>query len=111
MSIPAHLPRLAAPTSVEAARRVVASFVTHYNDVRLHSAIGYITPTDKLTGLEEVIFAERDRKLEEARQRRRTTHRAEGSATRTGEEASRGVQRGGNERPLQEPAHTIELAV
>ena len=34
--------------------------------MRLHSAIGYITPADKLTGLENVIFAERDRKLEEA---------------------------------------------
>ena len=69
--------RLAAPTSVDAARRVVASFVTHYNDVRLHSALGYITPIDKLTGLEEVIFAERDRKLEEARERRRLLRQAQ----------------------------------
>ena len=98
--------RLAAPTSVEAARRVVASFVAHYNHVRLHSALGYITPADKLAGLEEVIFAERDRKLEEARGRRRTTRHKEACPTRTAEEASLGVQRGGNERPLQEPAQT-----
>ena len=52
--------RLAAPTSVHAARRVVASFVAHYNQVRLHSALGYVTPEDKLAGLEDVIFAERD---------------------------------------------------
>lgn len=62
--------RLAAPETLEEARRVVASFVAHYNDVRLHSAIGYITPADKLAGLEAVIFAERDRKLEAARDRR-----------------------------------------
>jgi hypothetical protein len=43
--------------------------------VRLHSAIGYITPTDKLAGLETVIFAERDRKLEEARQRRKAVRK------------------------------------
>jgi hypothetical protein len=36
----------------------------------LNSAIGYITPADKLNGLAQVIFDERDRKLEAARQRR-----------------------------------------
>jgi len=56
---------------VDEARRVVSNFVQHYNEVRLHSALGYITPTDKLAGLEQVIADERDRKLQEARQRRR----------------------------------------
>jgi len=101
--------RLAAPTALDPARRVVASFVAHYNQVRLHGALGYITPADKLAGLEEVIFAERDRKLEEARLRRRASSRADMYATRIGEEASQGVQRGGNERPLQEPAQAAEL--
>ena len=101
--------RLAASTALDPARRVVASFVAHYNQVRLHSALGYITPADKLVGLEDVIFAERDRKLEEARQRRRATSQADVCATRTGEEASRRVQRGGNERPLQEPPQTADL--
>jgi putative transposase len=32
--------------------------------VRLHSAIGYITPADRLAGRHLEIFAERDRKLE-----------------------------------------------
>ena len=41
-----------------------------YNQVRLHSALGYITPADKLHGLEKIIFEERDRKLDEARARR-----------------------------------------
>lgn len=62
--------RPACPASLEEARRRVTNFVTHYNHVRLHSAIGYLTPADKLNGLEKVIFAERDRKLEEARTRR-----------------------------------------
>ena len=54
-------------------RRRVSFFVDHYNHVRLHSVLGYITPADKLNGLEDVIFAERDRKLEEARARRQQT--------------------------------------
>jgi len=58
------------PASLEEARSRVTAFVEHYNHVRLHSAIGYITPADKLNGLADVIFAERDRKLEEARKRR-----------------------------------------
>ena len=59
------------PLSLEDARRCVSRFVEHYNSVRLHSAIGYVTPQDKLEGREQAIFAERDRKLEVARQRRR----------------------------------------
>ena len=43
--------------------------------VRLHSAIGYVAPTDKLAGGEPAIFAERDRKLDEARERRRAARR------------------------------------
>jgi hypothetical protein len=35
-------------------------------NVRLNSAIGYITPTDMLTGRQAEIRAQRDRKLEEA---------------------------------------------
>ena len=42
----------------------------YYNEERLNSAIGYIAPADKLAGSEKRIFAERDRKLEEARKRR-----------------------------------------
>jgi transposase InsO family protein len=64
------------PASVEEARQRVAAFVAHYNHVRLHSAIGYITPADKLHGLAQVICDERDRKLEEARQRRQLARQA-----------------------------------
>ena len=49
----------------------MASFVKHYNTVRLHSAIGYLTPADKLAGRQEVIFQKRDQKLAAARELRR----------------------------------------
>lgn len=59
------------PLSLEDAERIVSEYVLHYNTVRLHSAIGYITPKDKLEGRAEEIFAERDRKLEAAREARK----------------------------------------
>lgn len=59
------------PLSLEDARNVVGRFVDYYNEVRLHSAIGYVTPHAMLEGRAEAIHAERDRKLEEARERRR----------------------------------------
>jgi transposase InsO family protein len=68
--------RPACPASLEEARRLVAQYVEHYNHVRLNSAIGYLTPADKLNGLAQVIFDERDRKLEEARQRRQQARQA-----------------------------------
>ena len=46
------------------------SYVVHHNNVRLNSAVGYITPKDMLTGRQAAIHAERDRKLEEARKQR-----------------------------------------
>jgi putative transposase len=63
--------RPAAPSSLEEAHRRISLYVDHYNNVRLHSALSYVTPADKLGGLDAVIFDERDRKLEEARERRR----------------------------------------
>jgi putative transposase len=68
--------RPAAPASLEEARRLVAEYVEHYNQVRLNSAIGYLTPADKLNGLAQVIFDERDRKLEEARLQRQQARQA-----------------------------------
>ena len=48
-------------------RRIIAERIDHYCNTRLHSAIGYVTPRDKLLGLDTEIWAERDRKLEAAR--------------------------------------------
>ncbi len=58
------------PLCHEDARRVVGEFIEHYNTVRLHSAIGYLTPQDKLEGRAEAILRARDEKLEAARARR-----------------------------------------
>ena len=63
--------RVTVPLSLDDARRIVTDYVAHYNDVRLHSAIGYVTPNDRLHGRHEQIGAERDRKLVEARERRK----------------------------------------
>jgi transposase InsO family protein len=59
------------PASLDEARTLVARFVEHYNNVRLHSAIGYITPADFLGGRGPDIWTRRDRKLEAAREIRR----------------------------------------
>jgi hypothetical protein len=50
---------------------MVEGFIHHYNNLRLHSAIGYIAPVDKLNGRDQEIFKERDRKLEKAREQRK----------------------------------------
>jgi len=58
------------PLSLEDARRLVTQFIEHYNNVRLHSAVGYVTPADMLAGRQPQIHQERDHKLEAARQQR-----------------------------------------
>lgn len=52
--------------TLEDARRMVGKFVEHSNNVRLHSALGYVTPQAKLEGREKAIFDARDQKLEAA---------------------------------------------
>jgi len=59
------------PLSVEDARRIMARYSTQYNEERLHSAIDYITPKDKLEGRAEAIRQERQAKRETARQQRK----------------------------------------
>lgn len=63
--------------SLEEARSQIADYITHYNEERLHSSIGYIAPKDKLEGREKQIFEERDRKLEAARSARKQKRREE----------------------------------
>ena len=58
------------PLSPEDARRLIQHYVDHYNQVRLHSAIGFVTPADMLAGRQAEIHAARDRKLEAARTQR-----------------------------------------
>jgi transposase InsO family protein len=59
------------PVSLEDARRVVERFAQRYNNERLHSAIGYVAPRDKLEGRAGAIWAERRRKLHAAQARRK----------------------------------------
>jgi len=59
------------PLSLEDARRIIDRFVEHYNHQRLHSAICYITPFDKLQGHAETIIAQREAKLTTARATRK----------------------------------------
>ena len=58
------------PLTLEDGRRLLQRYVDYYNGVRLHSAIGYVTPQDRLAGRQAEIHAARDRKLEQARQLR-----------------------------------------
>lgn len=75
-SIKGECIRPGTPISLEDAVRIVGRYVDHYNQVRLHSAIGYVAPADKLAGREAEILAVRDRKLDEARERRKAQRTA-----------------------------------
>jgi transposase InsO family protein len=55
--------RTQTPLSLEDARRLVTNYVAYYNNIRLHSALGYITPKDMLAGRAQEIFDTRERKL------------------------------------------------
>jgi len=79
-----------APASLEQARELVGDFVNHYNHQRLHSAIGFVAPVDKLEGREKAIWTRRDQRIEVARERRRLARQA----------ARAHVQPGENEAPL-----------
>jgi hypothetical protein len=48
---------------------------THYNTVRLHAGIGYVTPDDEHTGRGTQIRKARQQGLEWARRRRIAYHR------------------------------------
>jgi transposase InsO family protein len=56
--------------SCEDGERLIGQYVMVYNEQRLHSAIGYITPKDMLEGRQAEIHAARDRKLAQAREQR-----------------------------------------
>jgi transposase InsO family protein len=63
------------PLTVDDARRLIQRYVDYYNRVRLHSALGYVTPQDMLAGRQAQIHADRDHKLQQARQLRQLRRR------------------------------------
>lgn len=73
--------RIKVPLSLEDARRLVTEFVAHYNEVRLHGAIGYVAPAAKLAGRDRTILADRDRKLAAARERRKAARETSRAAS------------------------------
>jgi transposase InsO family protein len=68
------------PLSLDHARRMMDTYVTYYNDVRLHSAIGYVSPRAKLEGRDEAIWAQRRKNLAEANRKRNLANQSEVTA-------------------------------
>ncbi len=69
-----------APLSLDHARRMMDAYVTYYNDVRLRSAIGYVSPRAKLEGRDEAIWAQRRQNLAEANRNRNLANQSEVNA-------------------------------
>ena len=65
------------PATITEAKEIVAGWIAHYNNERLHSAIGYITPSDMMLGKADEIHKLRDERLENARAQRRLSHGTE----------------------------------
>lgn len=58
------------PINFADGKRIVSQYITLYNEQRLHSALGYITPMDKLNGKEQAVFDARNERLSTARENR-----------------------------------------
>ena len=89
------------PLSLEDARRIVGRFVEDYNERRLHSALGYVTPRDRMEQRQEQIYAERDRKLALAREQR---------AQRRQQERNRAGRSNPEENPTEAALKRIDFA-
>ena len=76
-SIKSECIRPGVPLSLADAKRLVEQYVAVYNEQRLHSGIGYVTPQDMMAGRQAEIHAARDRKLERAREQRQLEERLE----------------------------------
>jgi len=68
--------RPAAPTTLEEAIKILTAYVGYYNTVRLHSALGYVTPQTVLNGVQQEVWDERDARLEAARAARAKSRQA-----------------------------------
>jgi putative transposase len=68
------------PFSLEHARRLVGEYVSDYNTVRLHSAIGYTTLQDKMEKRAQAIFGTHREKPARARAHREQHYAANNEA-------------------------------
>ncbi|MCA2971686.1 MAG: transposase [Acidobacteriaceae bacterium] len=76
-SIKSECIRPGVPLSLADAKHLIEQYAMVYNEQRLHSGIGYISPKAWLAGRQAEIHAARDRKLETARRQRESEARAE----------------------------------
>ena len=70
-------PHLLAITDPATLRAELAVVRQHYNTIRLHAGVGYVTPDDEHQGRGEAIRKAREAGLEQARLQRLATHRSE----------------------------------
>ncbi len=76
-TIKAEWPHLLAITDPKVLRAELDTARVHYNSVRLHQGIGYVTPNDEHEGRGEAIRQARREGMAQARQHRLARHRAE----------------------------------
>jgi hypothetical protein len=57
-------------------RELLGAWVRHYNEERLHAALGYLTPAEYYCGDPAARLTERRAKLEAGRQKRRAVNQA-----------------------------------
>lgn len=76
-------PHLLAIRDPQTLRAEIAVTRAHYNTVRLHQGVGYVTPDDEHEGRGEAIRKAREAGLEQARLQRLARHRAEREDTTT----------------------------
>jgi len=77
--------RVQCPLDKKDAVKIIGNYVEYYNQTRLHSAINYIAPLDKLNGRESAILTDRDKKLEMAKLQRKEGHREKMKMQNSGE--------------------------
>ena len=63
------------PVDQEDAERIITNYIDDYNNVRLHSSIGFVPPMLKLQGKDQVLHQERREKLQIATQARKNADR------------------------------------
>jgi putative transposase len=69
-----HAIRPLTPLDLDDAKRITSEFIEYCKTTRLHSAIDFIAPKDRLEVRQGAIYEARDKKLDEARKSRKISH-------------------------------------